>query len=70
MSKTLRPSEFISTEQAAEELGVTIRRVQALLKDGRFIGAQKFGRDWMIPRSAMAGVMVRKTGRPKATDPK
>jgi excisionase family DNA binding protein len=69
MSKTHPLSEFLSTEQAAAELDISVRRVQALLKKGRFVGAQKLGRDWTIPRSALAGMKDRKTGRPKATEP-
>ena len=36
--------------QAAEEWGLTIRRVQTLCIKGRVPGAWKHGRQWMIPR--------------------
>jgi excisionase family DNA binding protein len=37
----------ISTTQAAQMLGVSTRRVIALIHSGR-LRAKKFGRDWMI----------------------
>jgi excisionase family DNA binding protein len=67
MEKNAPQSEILSTAEAATELGITVRRIQALLKAGRFVGAQKFGRDWMIPRSAMEAVKTRKPGRPKGS---
>jgi excisionase family DNA binding protein len=42
-----REMEFLTTEQAAEKLGVTIRRVQAVAQSGR-LPARRFGRALMI----------------------
>lgn len=44
--------DYISTQQAAEKWGVSIRWVQVYLKRGRIEGAVRFGRDWMIPKEA------------------
>lgn len=41
--------EYISVREASEKWGVTARRVQQLLADGRIPCAQKYGRAWMIP---------------------
>ena len=40
---------LVTTEVAAEELGISIRRLQELLAQGRVKGAQKARRDWLIP---------------------
>ena len=55
--------EMISTNEAAKELGVTSIRVRALISAGR-LPAQKIGRDWIIHRSDLDLVRVRKPGRP------
>ncbi len=41
--------KFETAAQAAERLGVTVRAVQKWAKQGKIEGAQKVGRDWMIP---------------------
>ena len=60
---------ILTTKQVAERLGITPRRVQALVTVGR-LPAQKFGRDYMIKESDLKLVEVRKVGRPKATKKK
>jgi excisionase family DNA binding protein len=55
--------KLITTKEAAKELGVTMRRVQALIKAGR-LPAQKMGRDWIIRMVDLDKVRVRKPGRP------
>jgi group I intron endonuclease len=40
---------MVPIHAAAEELGVCVRRVQTLCKQGRVQGASKVGRDWLIP---------------------
>ena len=62
MSVNLK-GEMISTNEAAKELGVTAIRVRALINAGR-LPAQKIGRDWIIYRSDLDLVRVRKPGRP------
>lgn len=40
---------MITSTQAAQQLGVSRRRVLQLLAEGRIKGAAKAGRDWLIP---------------------
>ena len=56
--------DFLTTKQAAERLGITPRRVQALIEAGR-LPAQKFGRDYMINEKDLKLVKDRKVGRPR-----
>jgi excisionase family DNA binding protein len=56
----------LTTQQAAGKLGVTRRRVLAMIKAGRLKG-EKFGRDWMIDSADLAAVRHRKPGRPPAS---
>lgn len=55
---------LLTTPQVAERLGVTVRRVQALIKDGR-LPSQQFGRDHLIKESDLKLVENRKPGRPR-----
>ena len=45
--------EYITAKAAAEKWGVGVRRVQILCNEGRIKGAYRFGRDWMIPETAV-----------------
>ncbi|MDR2711368.1 MAG: helix-turn-helix domain-containing protein [Burkholderiales bacterium] len=40
---------MISTADAAERLGISRRRLQALIKEGRVLGAVRVGRAWILP---------------------
>jgi len=40
---------LLNSDQAAQELGVTQRRVLQFCTEGRVKGARKIGRDWIIP---------------------
>lgn len=42
-------SPLLSVADAARELGVSPRRIRALLAQGRIAGAVKLGREWVIP---------------------
>ncbi len=44
--------EYISTIEASEKWGVSLRQVQRLLADNRIPRAKKYGRSWMIPGDA------------------
>lgn len=55
---------LITTGEAAERLGVTVRRVQALIAAAK-LPAQKFGRDYMIDEADLKLVEDRKVGRPR-----
>lgn len=56
--------EFLTTKEVADKLGVTIRRVQAMIESGR-LPATKFGRDYMIREKDLKLVEDRKAGRPR-----
>jgi hypothetical protein len=51
---------FMSVAQASKEWDISQPRIRQWLADGRVNGAQKVGRDWLIPASAI---------RPKAAKP-
>ena len=56
--------KLLNTSQAAEVLGVSERRVRALITEGK-LEAQKIGRDYAIEESALRSVTVYgKAGRP------
>jgi hypothetical protein len=44
--------DYISAAKTAERWGISIKRVQILCKDGRVIGVERIGRDWLIPKDA------------------
>ena len=54
----------ITTNEAAEILGVSRRRVIALIEQGR-LTARKFGGVYAIARADLAAVRERKNGRPQ-----
>ena len=53
---------MIGTKQAATALGVSPRRVLALIEAGR-LPAKKIGRDWIIEEQDLDLVRDRKPGR-------
>lgn len=55
--------DLITTKEAAEKLGVSMRRVTALIKDGR-LPSQQVGREHLIKESDLELVGERKIGRP------
>lgn len=57
---------LIGTKEAAEKLGVSQQRIQALIKDGR-LPAKLVGRDYIINEDDLELVRERKTGRPPKT---
>ena len=54
----------LTTDQAAEELGIGARRVRQLIEAGR-LPAVKAGRDWLIEPRHLELVAERKVGRPR-----
>jgi excisionase family DNA binding protein len=56
-------NRMLTTPKVAERLGVTTRRVLALIKAGR-LPSQQFGRDHLIKESDLKLVEDRKRGRP------
>jgi excisionase family DNA binding protein len=55
--------DFITTKEVAEKLGVSMRRVTALIKEGR-LPSQQIGREHLIKESDLELVRERKIGRP------
>lgn len=45
--------KYITVKEAAEKWGIKSRRIQVLCSENRIKGAYKFGRDWMIPETAV-----------------
>lgn len=54
---------LITTKEAAEKLGVSMRRITALIQKGRLPSTQ-IGREHLIKKSDLELVRERKTGRP------
>jgi excisionase family DNA binding protein len=54
---------MLTTKQAGEILGITARRVVALIYNGR-LPAQKVGRDWIIEEKDLEKIRNRRPGRP------
>ena len=55
--------ELLTTPKVAERLGISTRRVLALIEAGR-LPSQQFGRDHLIKASDLKLVENRKVGRP------
>jgi len=57
---------MLTTNEAAEQLGVTRRRVLAFITAGR-LPANKCGRDWFVHESDLAAFAAkpRKPGKPR-----
>lgn len=53
----------LTVADAAERLGVTVRRVQQLISEGR-LPATEFGKSYMINEDDLKLVADRKPGRP------
>jgi len=53
---------LLTTKEASEKLGVSVRRVQAMITDGS-LPATKLGRDYVIKESDLELVKDRKPGR-------
>jgi len=55
--------DLISTKEASNKLGLSLRRVQALITSGR-LPAQKIGNSFVIQERDLELVKERKVGRP------
>jgi excisionase family DNA binding protein len=55
--------KLLTTKEVALRLGVSVRRVHALIQAER-LAAEKFGRDYMIKEEDLKSVEDRKPGRP------
>lgn len=47
--------EYITCAEAAEKLGVSLRRIQQMCKKGQIYGAIKQGKSWMLPSDIVGG---------------
>lgn len=56
-------TEYITTAEAAADLGLSPMRIRQLIHDGT-LRATKFGHVYMITRRDLAGVVRRPPGRP------
>jgi excisionase family DNA binding protein len=61
--RCMNADDYISTNDAAHELGITRQRVLQLIKHER-LKAERFANVYMIRRSDLAAVADRPTGRP------
>lgn len=62
---SMEETDYLTTKQAAEKLGVSVGRVQQLVAEGR-LPSVKIGRDRFILENDLELVRERKrTGRPK-----
>lgn len=59
----MSPESYITTNEAASELGVTRQRVLQLIQEGR-LKAEKFANVYMIRRGDLANIEERPMGRP------
>jgi excisionase family DNA binding protein len=55
--------KLLTTKEVAEKLGVSVRRVQAMISDS-VLPATKLGRDYLVKESDLDLVKDRKSGRP------
>jgi excisionase family DNA binding protein len=55
---------MLTTAEVAQRLGISVRRVQALIKAER-LPARRFGRDWLIEEVHVDTISQRKVGYPK-----
>lgn len=58
------PDGMMTTKEAADRLGVSMRRVRALIESGRLPSTQ-YGRDHLIKESDLKLVEDRRSGRPR-----
>lgn len=68
MGKKQRESDQISTTEAGERLGVSRKRINQLIEEGR-LPAKKIGKTWIIEADDLELVKDRKHGRPRKRKP-
>lgn len=62
MIRIVKTQPFYTTVTLAKKLGVSISRIQLLCRTGRIAGAQRQGRDWVIPSDYVIKPSRAKTG--------
>ena len=58
--------DYLSTKEAAERWGVSLRYVQRLIQDGRIPGAKKYGGSYLLPADAEKPGDPRRAPKPAA----
>lgn len=49
----MKAANVLTTREAALKLGISLRRLMALLAEGKLPGSYKIGLVWQIPQSAI-----------------
>lgn len=57
------PDDLLTTDQAAERIGISRQHVQRLVKDGTLPAERVGARLYLIPAAAVAAYAVPQTGR-------
>lgn len=60
-----RTKEYITIRGIAKRLGVSVTRINFLVRQGRFPGAEKLGKQWIIPVEAVDNYVPRSPGQPR-----
>ena len=58
---------YLSVQETANKWGVSIRWVNQYVRDGRVPGAERLGRVWAIPESAVKPEKQKSGPKPKTT---
>jgi predicted site-specific integrase-resolvase len=58
------PGKMIGVSEAAEIAGIKISTARLWCAQGRFSGARKVGRDWIIPVASAEAAVRPKRGKP------
>ncbi len=61
----MKTTDYLTTSDAAQRLGITTMRIRQLIAAERFPGAIHPGRDWLLPAREVFAYQRRKPGRPK-----
>ena len=61
-------AELLTTTEAADRLGLTVRAVQKMIEGGR-LEARKVGRDYLIAPGALENITKQAAGRPPKAKP-
>lgn len=57
--------EYIAVKDVARKWNISERRVQKLCEENRIEGVMRFGRSWMIPKSAIKPEELRRGRKPQ-----
>ncbi|QBD78682.1 DNA-binding protein [Ktedonosporobacter rubrisoli] len=63
-------SKFVSVKQAAEMLGISVKRLYKYVEDGRLLAFKPGGRDYLIPKEAVENLELKAAGRPREKTPR